>query len=174
MSISISNFSLSRHPDQDPLQSAQFLLRIFDSFADPLAVYDQNYKILKVNEAMLRYYQRTPEQLAGNHCFQVFYGRNTVCDGCHVQQVFKNGEPQAREIFVSLPDGSHRYFEVHAYPVKDASGATIQVLEHGRDISLRKALELQIKTSEEMYRTIVELAQESHLCQPVLGGDAGL
>ena len=160
MSISISNFSLSRHPDQDPLQSAQFLLRIFDSFADPLAVYDQNYKILKVNEAMLRYYQRTPEQLAGNHCFQVFYGRNTVCDGCHVQQVFKNGEPQAREIFVSLPDGSHRYFEVHAYPVKDASGAIIQVLEHGRDISLRKALELQIKTSEEMYRTIVELAQE--------------
>ena len=63
-------------------------------------------------------------------------------------------------MLISLPDGSQRYFEVHAYPVKDASGATVQAIEHGRDISQRKSLEMQLKTSEEKYRTIVELARE--------------
>ena len=43
-------------------------------------------------------------------------------------------------MLISLPDGSQRYFEVHAYPVKDAGGATIQVIEHGRDVSHRKSL----------------------------------
>ncbi|MCG2771424.1 MAG: sigma 54-interacting transcriptional regulator [Desulfobacterales bacterium] len=138
----------------------QFFLRIFDSFADPLAVYDQNYQILKANPALLKFYQRSAEQLLGSHCYKIFHGRGAVCDECHVQQVFRTGEPQRREMLISLPDGSQRYFEVHAYPVKDAGGATIQVIEHGRDVSHRKALELQIKTSEEKYRTIVELAHE--------------
>ncbi|MBI4643197.1 MAG: sigma 54-interacting transcriptional regulator [Deltaproteobacteria bacterium] len=145
---------------KDPLKSEQFLLRIFDSFADPLAVYDKDYRILKVNEALLRFYQRSPEQILGNHCYQVFHGRNAICHECHVGQVFRTGKPKRREMLISLPDGSQRYFVVHAYPVKDAKGATTHVLEHGRDVSHQTALELQIKPSEEKYRTIVELARE--------------
>jgi PAS domain S-box-containing protein len=158
--LSISTCSRPHPKDQNPLESEQFLLRIFDSFADPLAVYDQKYQILKVNEALLKFYQRSAEEVAGNHCYQIFHGRKTMCDDCHVEKVFLTGESQRREMLITLPDGNRRYFEVHAYPVKDADGVTVQVVEHGRDISLRKALELQIKTSEEKYRTIVELARE--------------
>lgn len=146
--------------NQNPLKGEQFLLRIFDSFADPLAVYDRSYRILKINQALLEFYQRSAEQLIGNHCYEIFHGRSAVCSDCHVKKVFRTGKPRSREMLISLPDGSQRYFEVHAYPVKDSKGATIQVLEHGRDVSPRKALELQIKTSEEKYRTIVELARE--------------
>jgi PAS domain S-box-containing protein len=142
------------------LLESEFLRRIFNSFADPLAIYDQDYRILKVNQALLKFYQRSAEQLLGNHCYEVFHGRRAVCHGCHVEKVFRTGRPQRREMLISLPDGSQRYFVVHAYPVKDATGATIQALEHGRDVSDRRALELQIKTSEEKYRTIVELARE--------------
>lgn len=46
------------------------------------------------------------------------------------------------------------------YPVKDAEGTIIQAIEHGRDITLRKDLELQLQASEEKYRNIVEMAQE--------------
>jgi PAS domain S-box-containing protein len=165
----LTKFSRTYLQDQDPLESEQFLLRIFDSFADPLAVYNQDYRILKANEALLKFYQRSPQELAGNHCYQIFHNRDTICDDCHVEKVFRTGEAQHREMYVTLPDGSRRYFEVHAYPVKDIQGATIQVLEHGRDISLRKALELQINTSEERYRTIVELAREGILMVSPLG-----
>jgi PAS domain S-box-containing protein len=155
-----SNFPKTLLKDLDLLESDQFQLRIFESFADPLAVYDRNYQIVKVNQALLKFYQRAAEQLLGNHCYQVFHSRSAVCDNCHVEKVFKTGKPQRREMLITLPDGSQRYFVVHAYPVKDARGAIIQALEHGRDVSHQKALELQIKTSEEKYRTIVELARE--------------
>jgi len=155
-----SNFSMTPFTDLDPFESEQFQLRIFESFADPLAVYDRNYQILKVNQPLLRFYQRSSEQLLGRHCYQVFHGRSAVCEDCHVEKVFATGKPQRREMLITLPDGSRRHFVVHAYPVKDDGGAIIQALEHGRDVTYQKTLELQIKTSEEKYRTIVELARE--------------
>jgi PAS domain S-box-containing protein len=154
------NYAATAPANENPREAGQFSLKIFDSFADPLAVYGRDYQILKVNQAVLDFYQRTSEQMIGKYCFAIFHGRTGVCQSCHVKRVFRSGKPQSREMLISLPDGSQRYFEVHAYPVKDSKGKTIQVLEHGRDVSHRKALELQIKTSEEKYRTIVELARE--------------
>ena len=52
-------------PKDNPSEPDQFFLRIFDSFADPLAVYDQDFQILKVNQALLKFYQRSAEQLLG-------------------------------------------------------------------------------------------------------------
>ena len=48
------------HKNRDLLES-EFLRRIFNSFADPLAIYDQDYRILKVNQALLKFYQRSAE-----------------------------------------------------------------------------------------------------------------
>ena len=155
-----ANLRAHQQDGKDAPVTKQFFLRIFDSFADPLAIYDQDYRILKVNQALLKFYQRTEEQLAGQHCYEVFHNRSSVCEDCHVQKVFLSGKPQRREMLVSLPDGSQRHFEVHAYPVKDACRATVQVIEHGRDISQRKSLEIRLRTSEEKYRTMVELARE--------------
>ena len=62
-------------PKDNPSEPDQFFLRIFDSFADPLAVYDQDFQILKVNQALLKFYQRSAEQLMGNHCYEIFHGR---------------------------------------------------------------------------------------------------
>jgi PAS domain S-box-containing protein len=145
---------------QAAFTSAQFFLRIFDSFADPLAIYDQGFRILKVNQTLLNLYQLQPDQVVGRHCYEVFQKRTLVCTDCHVQEVFRTGKPHWREMLISLPDGSQRHIEVHSYPVKDDRGQVVQAIEHGRDISPRKALEIKLKTSEEKYRTIVELAQE--------------
>ena len=59
-------------PKDNPSEPEQFFLRIFDSFADPLAVYDQNFQILKANPALLKFYQRSAEQLLGSHCYKIF------------------------------------------------------------------------------------------------------
>ena len=59
----------------DPSGNEHFFLRIFDSFADPLAIYDRDFRILKVNQALLRFYQRSAEDVIGKHCYEVFHGR---------------------------------------------------------------------------------------------------
>jgi PAS domain S-box-containing protein len=136
------------------------LNRVIDSITDPLVIYDRGYRIVMVNQAMMTIYQRNLEQLIGGLCYKVFHGRGSPCEECHVREVFRTGEPQIREKIIRLPDGQLRQFEIRAYPVKDADGTIVQAIEHGRDISERKNLENQVKTSEERYQTIVEIARE--------------
>lgn len=150
-------------PGEQEAGQEQFFLRIFDSFDDPLVIYDQDYRILKANQPLMRFYQLSADQVIGRHCYEVFHHRTGICEDCHIREVFRTGTPQGREMLVSLPDGSQRHLEVRAYPVEDGRGATIQAIDHGRDITQRKRLELQLKTSEERYRTMVELAREGIL-----------
>jgi len=141
-------------------QTEASLIRIFNSVTDPFVIYDQAYHILMVNPAFAATFQQPPEKLLGRRCFQVLYNRKELCDDCHVKDVFVTGEARVREKLLTLPDGSQRYFEVHSYPVKDPWGNIIQAFEHSQDITERKSLEMQLKTSEEKYRTIVEMARE--------------
>ncbi len=141
-------------------QTEASLIRIFNSVTDPFVIYDRDYHILMVNPAFSTTFQRPAEKLLGRCCFEVLYNRHEICDDCHVKEVFATGEPRIREMLLTLPDGSQRHFEVHSYPVKDTDGNVIQAFEHSQDITERRNLELQLKTSEEKYRTIVEMARE--------------
>jgi PAS domain S-box-containing protein len=144
----------------EALPKEQFLNRVLDSITDPLVIYDRNYRIVMVNQALATTYQVDLEQLIGRNCYEVFHGRSSVCEACHIGDVFRTGEPQKSEKVVRLPDGRLRHCEIRAYPVKDAEGNVIQAIEHGRDISEWKGLENRIKASEERYQTILEIARE--------------
>src|SRR3989337_4142946 len=142
-------------PHQD-----RFLNRVINSITDPLLLYDRNFRIVMANQAAVTIHQRDLHDLVAVHCYEFCYRRDSVCEECHVRNVFQAGEPRMREKVIRLPDGSLRHFEIHAYPVRDAEGAIVQAIEHGRDISVRKTLENQARTSEERYQTIVEIARE--------------
>ena len=137
-----------------------FLTRVLDSITDPLVIYDGDYRIVMVNQALASLYQIGSGQLVGRHCFDVFKGRTSVCEDCHVRDLFRSGEPQVREKVIRLPDGRLRHFEIHAYPERTAEGAVIHAIEHSRDVSERKNLEGRVRASEERYQTIVEMARE--------------
>jgi PAS domain S-box-containing protein len=142
-------------PHQD-----RFVNRVINSIIDPLLLYDRNFRIVMANQAAVTLYQRDLHELIGRHCYEVFYRRDSVCEECHVRNVFQAGEPRMREKVIRLPDGRLRHLEIHANPVRDAAGSIVQVIEHGRDISERKTLENQVRTSEERYQTFVEIARE--------------
>ncbi|RJR41902.1 MAG: PAS domain-containing protein [Deltaproteobacteria bacterium] len=158
-----SNFPRIPFTDLDLLESEEFQLRIFESFADPLAVYDRSYQILKVNQPLLKFYQRSAGQLLGRHCYQVFHGRSAVCENCHVEKVFETGKPQRREMLITLPDGSRRFFVVHAYPVKDDGGAVIQALEHGRDVTYQKTVEKELRSAKQFRENIINAITDTLL-----------
>jgi len=142
------------------LHQDRFLNRVINSITDPLLLYDRNFRIVMANQAAVIIHQRDLHELIGKHCYEVFFGRDSVCEECHVRNVFYAGEPRMREKVIRLPDGRLRHLEIHAYPVRDAAGSIDQVIEHGRDISERKTLENQVRTSEERYQAIVEIARE--------------
>jgi len=155
-----------------PQKSNGVFSRIIDSITDPLAIYDQHYRINLVNQAIVQLYKLPAREVIGKHCYEVFHQRRAVCENCHVREVFRTGETHRRETIVGLPDGRQRHFVIHCYPVRDDTGKIVRAIEHGRDVTERRSLEQQLRVSEERYRTLVEHAQEGIFM--VDGGQAHL
>ena len=139
----------------------QFLTRVFDSVTDPFAIYDREFRIIKVNKAIMELFQTDEEQLIGRFCYEAFYNRTAICEECHVQEVFRTGEARMIERRVSQPDGSERIFEVYSYPIKDHQGLTIQAVEHARDVTARKSLETQLGSSQAFSENIINSITDS-------------
>ena len=139
----------------------KFLTRVFDSVTDPFSIYDREFRILKVNKAIMEIFHLDEEQLVGKFCYEAFYQKSAVCDDCHVQEVFRTGKPLMLEKQVPTPDGGKHIFEVHSYPIKDSNGATIQAVEHARDITARKNLENRLHASEKFSEEIINSITDS-------------
>ena len=138
-----------------PNYDEQFLARVFDSVTDPMAIYDCEFRILRVNQALLTHFRLPLEKVINRYCYQVFYDRTTMCKDCHVEDVFQHGESRMLQKRISAPGGNERIFEVHSYPIKDEKGNTIQAIEHARDITERKYFEEQLRTSKEFNEKII-------------------
>jgi len=133
----------------------QFLARVFDSVTDPMAIYDREFRILRVNQALLARFRLSLEKVINRYCYELFYDRTTMCKDCHVEDVFEHGESRMLQKRISTPDGNKRIFEVHSYPIKDEKGNTIQAIEHARDITERKYFEAQLIASKEFNEKII-------------------
>jgi len=133
----------------------KLLYRVFDSITDALAIYDRSFRILRVNQALVQLFGLPVQQIIGKYCYQVFFDRTQICDECHVKEVFRTGENQMFEKYVTIADGSKRIFEVHSFPIRDINDKTIQAVEYFRDISERKRLENLLLESKEFNEKIV-------------------
>src|SRR4030042_2343627 len=141
-------------------KNEKFLFRILNSITDPLAIYDRHYRINQVNQALVNLYELPEANVVGRYCYEVFHKRSSVCENCHVREVFRPGETRRREMNVTLPDGQQHYFVIHCYPLRDRHGQVVQAIEHARDVTEPRNLQHQLKVSEERYRTLVETARE--------------
>ena len=138
-----------------PNDDEQFLKRVFDSVTDPMAIYDREFRILRVNQALLSRFKLPLKKVINRYCYELFYGYKTMCKDCHVKEVFEHGEARILQKRISAPGGNDRIFEVHSYPIKDAKGKTTQAIEHARDITERKYLEAQLMASKEFNEKII-------------------
>jgi PAS domain S-box-containing protein len=141
-------------------KNARLFFRVFDSLTDPLAIYDQHYRITLVNQVLINLHQLPTRDLIGKHCYEVFHQRTAVCENCHVREVFRTGAPHRREMIIDLPDGRQRHFVIHCFPVRNDAGQITLAIEHGHDVTEPRSLEHQLRVSEERYRTLVEHARE--------------
>jgi PAS domain S-box-containing protein len=144
-----------------PNYDEQFLTRVFDSVSDPFAIYDRDFRILRVNRALRTLFEISAEKIIGKYCYAVFYKQKTVCQGCHVQEVFLTGEPQIREKHIPTPDENNRIFEIYSCPIKDQQGKVMQVVEYIRDITERKLLESQLLASKEFNEKVINSITDS-------------
>jgi diguanylate cyclase (GGDEF)-like protein/PAS domain S-box-containing protein len=130
-------------------RSERFLNTIFYSIRDPFCIFDDDFRIIRVNEAYAQLKNTSVSELIGKRCYEALEGRDKVCEGCVVGKTFQSADPCAKEKVVTLHDGTRTHVEIYTYPILDPEGTVSHVIEYTRDVTARKK-------SEEEKRKLIE------------------
>jgi signal transduction histidine kinase len=109
-----------------------------DGIEEQLYVHDLDYNLLIANTSKLRTHHLTPEQIAGQKCYQAFHQRHIPCTGCPARETFRTKKSAAVE--VSQAD-SERIFKTYTYPLTGKAGHLLGVVHYMRDVTEQKLLE---------------------------------
>ncbi len=141
-------------------ESRQMLRMVFDGMPDPIHMIDKNFNIILTNRTLLNLKEVSQEEIRGKHCYKIYQGREDKCDPCAADKTFHSGKITSLIKTLPLPDGSNKYFEVFAYPIKDEKGIVTHVIELTKDITDQIKLEKDLKKSRNEY---LQLANSSPL-----------
>ena len=137
---------------------------IINGISDTLMLLDaKTYKILDVNQSFLNSYGVSRDQVVGKTCYEITHHVNRPCHHvdtdcpCPLEDSIATGNTSHVEHVHLDRDGQNLYFEISAYPLKDASGDVSRVIHLSRDITPRRRLELELREMEKL-SGILELA----------------
>lgn len=132
---------------------AEFLTTVIESLSYPfLVVNADDYTVSMSNKA-------AKEQALGDtgYCYSALKGKDAPCCGdgapCPLRDVRQTGKPSIVERTLPGKDGRPLHVETHAYPIFDAYGKVVQMIEYTLDNTEKH----QARQSLEESRAILEL-----------------
>ncbi|MGE5839607.1 MAG: ATP-binding protein [Deltaproteobacteria bacterium] len=148
---------------------------ILDGISDALMLLDVgSYKILDVNQACLKTYKTTREQILGKTCHEVTHRLNRPCPQvftghtCPVEQSLITGGLCMIQHTRKDRKGNQLYFEITAYPLKNADGKVDRIVHLARDVTHRKRAEDALKEASEKIK-LFAYSVAHDLKSPVIG-----
>jgi len=146
-----SSLNPSRKQAEETLQAEHYKLSsLMDAMGYIITLQDTEYNIIYQNEASRI---SSGGDHVGEKCYRAYEGRERVCDGCPVEEAFKDGKSHILEKQRVLPSGELSFWEITANPIRDAEGRVVSCLEIGRNITERKR-------TDEKHRIILATAPD--------------
>jgi two-component system CheB/CheR fusion protein len=121
-------------------ESRRGLAVIMDSIADGFFAIDREWRFIHVNDAAVRHFGKTRDQMLGRNLLEVFPAARGTAFETGYRQALESGEPVHFEAPSTVAD---RMMEIHAYPGRE----NLTVLF--RDITERRRLEEELRTAHD-------------------------
>jgi methyl-accepting chemotaxis protein len=129
---------------------------IFEGSGTAMRVIDENFNIIKANQAMLQMCGTPKDQVSSMKCYDQLKGAACHNENCTLVRIKKGEEIVKGELDKSIPSGKTFPCDVWAVPYKDADGNVVGVVETFSDISDRKDKEKEIVEMKEYLERQVE------------------
>jgi PAS domain S-box-containing protein len=127
----------------DYKKALKLLKSIQDAIPDVIGVQDNDQRIVHYNQAGYKMLNKTYEEVVGKKCYELI-GRTKQCDICSTAAAIKTQKPSRHEQYIAEID---TWLDMRAYPIFDDNNEIIYLVEHLRDITDFKKLELQLKNT---------------------------
>jgi PAS domain S-box-containing protein len=128
-------------------ESKRDLEAIFDGIQDQLSIQAPDYRILRVNRAVVEKYHTTYQELIGKKCYEAYYQRSLPCEKCPVVITVETKKP-AYSIMGMLEEETT--LRTSTYPILDEKGNLLSVIEDIKDITEENRLQEQLIQSEKL------------------------
>lgn len=103
----------------------------FSAVTDLLLFINRDYRIQRVNQAVTDFFTMPEEEILGQKCYHLFYGRESKCNPCLMDQVVrtqKTAYQQSRTRF-------NRVLDIFAYPAYTEKGKAYGVTYYAKDVT---------------------------------------
>ncbi len=126
-------------------RSEEFTRSILDNVSEAILLIDRDYRILTANRSYCAWAGAPLGDIVGRHCYAVSHGFARPCYeqglDCAVRRAFETGGHHTVLYKSEDASGKSTFVEKRAFPVKDAAGAVISVIETIHNVSERHLLE---------------------------------
>ncbi len=126
------------------------LKAILDASIDRIRLVDRDMRIIWANQTTTKELKISPEELVGQHCYEMFVGTETPCPRCPSKKALKSGKVEYALIHQVKSRGiqGETHWENYAIPMKNNSGAMENIIQVTRNITKRVKAEKALEESK--------------------------
>lgn len=131
----------------------------FDNIPDCITVKNTRYEIISGNKAAYSLFNINNDKMTGLKCYER-KGHSCVCENCLTREVLRIKQPAMLERYIALNDS---WQESRAFPIMDDSGNVTKVIEHVRDITVKKQIDMELLRMNSILTAQLEASLEGIL-----------
>lgn len=140
-------------------QNERTLRAILDNVPDPLWLKSLDGRYLACNESLAQFFGRKPEEVLGRTFGDLMPANASVHDA-QDQRVLSSGKLLKVEQLIPDAEARPRWFETIKSPIFDEHGELIGTVGIGHEITERKQSEVELRASEELFRSVWEHSRD--------------
>jgi PAS domain S-box-containing protein len=159
--IQKQNDSSQEHIAGEKLNTKDFLEKIINTIGDPIHVKDRQHRIILVNDAACKLFDRPRGEILGRTAYELFPSREMADISWQKdEEVFASGEENVNEETNTYSPGVTRTVQVKKTFYKDKSGDEFLV-GVTRDITDLKQAEVALQESEQRLMDIIDFLPDA-------------